>query len=111
MVEDAFRVPENLKYLFIEPFQLQARFYPIFFFLFLTVTGLRVDLLIPFFLGIICHFSKLEKLLTWISTKLDAKLFSEKLINLGLRKTGSEQRTSKPLDELATNDSIILEEK
>ncbi len=58
MVEDAFKIPEGIKYLIIEPFQIKSRFYPALFFLVLSIGGLRVDLLIPLVLGILLHFIK-----------------------------------------------------
>ena len=58
MVEDAFEVPEDKKYLFIDAFQLKAKFYPLFVFVLLMVTSIRVDLLVPFGLGLAFHFGK-----------------------------------------------------
>ena len=110
-VEDAFARPESLKYLFIEPFQLKAKFYPLFMFVILMAVSIRVDLIVPFFLGIIVHFGKVNAASDWVSKKLNEKFLSERMIELGFIKEGAGERKPKQLDELATNDSIFLEEK
>lgn len=71
MVEDAFAEPERHKYLFIEPFQLKARFYPLAMFLLLMVTSMRVDLVVPFLLGVASYFGKVNIGASKISAKLN----------------------------------------
>ena len=110
-VEDAFAEPENIKYLFIAPFQLKAKFYPIAMFLLLMVASIRVDLIVPFFLGVAVHFGKVNKGIKWLSEKMNEKLVTDRLIGLGFVKDGQADRKNRPLDELATNDSIFLDDK
>lgn len=59
--------------MFIEPFQVKAKFYPMFFFVILTIADIRVDLLIPIIFGIICHFTRVKKALILLSSKLDER--------------------------------------
>lgn len=73
------------------------------------ITSIRVDLIVPFILGVICHFTKINNLSIWISYKLDDKCLSERMVEIGFLKTGGQQRVIKPLDDLRTNDSIYLE--
>lgn len=108
MVEDALKEPESIKYLFIEPFQVKARFYPLFFFLILMLTGIRVDLLVPLLFGGLFHLVRCNGLITRISTYLDDKLLTENLVSVGFLKTGSEHRILKTMDEMVTSDSVIL---
>lgn len=108
MIEDGLKDPDGIKYLFIEPFQLKSKFYPIFYFVLLTIGGVRVDLLVPIVLGLILHFTKCNTLLTRMSEFLDSKLLNERMVNAGFLKTGSELRDIKTMDELVTSDSVIL---
>ena len=108
MIEDGLKDPDGIKYLFIEPFQLKSKFYPIFYFVLLTIGGVRADLLIPITLGLIIHFTNCSSFMTTLSEYLDSKFLNEKMINAGFLKTGSEQRMIKPMDELVTSDSVIL---
>lgn len=108
MVEDAIKDPESLKYLFIEPFQVKAKFYPLFFFFILLLSGIRVDLLVPIVLGGLFHLIRCNNLITSISTYLDDKLLTENLVSVGFLKTGSEHRVLKTMDEMVTSDSVIL---
>jgi hypothetical protein len=86
MVEDAFASPEDHKYLFIESFQLKAKFYPFFIFIILMAVSVRVDLIVPFFLGIAIHFGKVNVAADWISKKLNDKCLSDRLVGLGFIK-------------------------
>ena len=88
-VEDAFAKSESLKYLFIEPFQLKAKFYPLFMFVILMAVSIRVDLIVPFFLGIIVYFGRVNAALDWVSKKLNEKFLSERMIELGFIKEGA----------------------
>jgi|LakMenEpi03Aug12_release.lakeMendotaPanAssembly.Ray.scaffolds.fasta_scaffold986508_1 hypothetical protein len=108
MIEDGLKDPDSIKYLFIEPFQLKSKFYPIFYFVLLTFGGVRADLLVPITLGLIIHFIKCNSFLTALSDYLDLKFLNEKMINAGFLKTGSEIRILKSMDELVTSDSVIL---
>lgn len=108
MIEDGLKDPDGIKYLFIEPFQLKSKFYPIFYFVLLTIGGVRVDLLVPIIFGLMLHFTKCNNLLTRMSEFLDSKLLNEKMVNAGFLKTGSELREIKTMDELVTSDSVIL---
>lgn len=85
MVEDAFEDPEGLKYLFIEPFQLKSKFYPIFFFLIL-ITSLRVDLIVPLLLAILFHFAKVHVFALWVCKRLNTSFLTERMIGLGFIK-------------------------
>lgn len=89
MVEDAFKDPESIKYLFIEPFQVKAKFYPLFFLLILLISGIRVDLLVPLFFGGVFHLIRCNSPITSISSYLDDKLLTENLVSVGFLKTGS----------------------
>ena len=60
------------------------------------VTGLRVDLLVSFMLALVCHFAKINYLMTVLSNKLDEQYLSERMIEFGFLKTGSHERTQKP---------------
>ena len=73
--------------------------------------SIRTDLVLPFFLGIAIHFGKVNLGAEWLCKKFNDKFMSDRLIGLGFIKEGKNQRRSRPLDELATNDSIFLEEK
>ena len=75
------------------------------------ITSIRVDLILPFFLGIAIHFGKVNLGAEWLSKRLNDKLVSDRLISFGFIRDGKNQRRSRPIDELATNDSIYLEEK
>jgi hypothetical protein len=92
MVEDALKDPQSLKYLFIEPFQVKAKFYPLFFFALLMLGSIRVDLLVPIILGAVFHLTSCNSLITRISTFLDDRFLSEQLVSVGFLKTGSEHR-------------------
>jgi hypothetical protein len=108
MIEDGLKEPEDIKYLFIEPFQVKSKFYPLFYFALLTIGGVRVDLIVPIVLGIIINFTKCNNFTTRLSEYLDSKFLNEKMVNVGFLKTGSELRTLKSMDELVTSDSVIL---
>lgn len=46
-----------------------------------------------------------------MSTFFDEKLYGEKLQKIGFVKTGGLTRIVKTMDEITTNDSIMIEEK
>jgi hypothetical protein len=71
MIEDGLKEPDSIKYLFIEPFQIKSKFYPLFFFILLTIGGVRVDLLVAILLGVITHLIRCNSLMTKISEYLD----------------------------------------
>jgi hypothetical protein len=73
------------------------------------VVSLRVDLIVPFFIGIAINFGRVNHGALWISSKLNEKYLSERLIGLGFIKEESDSLKQRQLDELATNDSIFLE--
>lgn len=77
----------------------------------MTIAGVRVDILVPITLGILTHLININQLITKLSEYLDGKCLTEKMINAGFLKTGSELRALKSMDELVTSDSVILEEK
>lgn len=70
-VEDAFSDPEVKKYFILYTFQLKARFYPLFIFVVLMITAIRVDLILPFFLGIGIHFGKINSGVEWLTKKFN----------------------------------------
>ena len=74
------------------------------------VTAIRVDLILSFFLAIAIHFGKANTLFRKMASLLNEKCLGERLIALGFIREGLS-RKPKQLDELATNDSIFLEEK
>lgn len=75
------------------------------------ITSIRVDLIVPFFLALAFHFGKVNTGLMLISQALNKKCLNEKLIEVGFIKEISKEEKAKHLDELATNDSIFLDEK
>lgn len=75
------------------------------------ITAIRVDLLIPFALGIIFHFGKVNAFAQYLSNRLNEKVLTERMIGLGFIKHGKAEKKSRPIDELVTNDSIFLDEK
>jgi hypothetical protein len=45
----------------------------------LTITSLRVDLLLPFALAIVFHFARVGEGMTLLSMKLDEKCYPDRL--------------------------------
>ena len=72
-------------------------------------TSLRVDIIVPFFLGIIFHFGKINNLANWFSNMLNQKYLSQKLTDYGFKKGDNFLTNNKSLTELTTNDSAFME--
>lgn len=77
----------------------------------MSIGGLRIDLIVPIVFAIILYFIKCNELITKMSTFFDDKLYGEKLQKIGFVKTGGLTRIVKIMDEITTNDSIMIEEK
>lgn len=73
------------------------------------ITSIRVDLLLPFLLAFLCHFGKVNVLALCASKALNRSFLTERMIGFGFIKEESQERRSKHMDEMATNDSIFYE--
>lgn len=108
-VQEALSCPEELKFILIRPLQVKARFHPLLIMICLSLASLRIDIILTAAVGAVLHCICFNQLLLKLAHPCDPKRLGDRMLQMGFLKTNSANRTDKNIDEIATNESIIIE--
>jgi hypothetical protein len=76
------------RYFLIGSWQIRYFFYPIFLGLVLELFGLRVDLVGALIVALVCVGGRVDRMVLWISRKIDGKVMGKRGIGWGMRPSG-----------------------